>query len=144
MALAGFGVYYLISIALMLITVIIYPEFDINQKQEVGFESVSSLMDYILAFSALVVAAPIAEEVIFRGYLFGKLKKTYRFWIATIITSLTFGLAHGAWNVGVDTFALSLVLCYLRYNYDSLYPAIILHMLKNGFAFLILFVIKPF
>ncbi len=143
-ALAGFGVYYMISIFFMFVAVLIYPDFDIGAKQDVGFESLSNTMDYVVAFVALVIAAPLAEEVIFRGFLFGTLKKTYRFWIAAILTSLMFGFAHGAWNVGIDTFALSLVLCYLRYNYDSLYPAIFLHMIKNGFAYVMLFIVKPF
>ena len=143
-AVGGFGVYYIISIFLTLLMTLINPDFDISQAQDVGFESLASSSDYVLAFLALVVIAPIVEEIIFRGFLFGVLKKSYRFWVAAILTSLTFAIAHGAWNVGVDTFALSLVLCYLRYNYDSIYPAIFLHMVKNGMAYLLLFIIKPF
>ena len=143
-AVGGFGVYYIISIFLTLLMTLINPDFDISQAQDVGFESLASSSDYVLAFLALVVIAPIVEEIIFRGFLFGVLKKSYRFWVAAILTSLTFAIAHGAWNVGVDTFALSLVLCYLRYNYDSIYPAIFLHMAKNGMAYLLLFIIKPF
>ena len=143
-AVGGFGVYYIISIFLTLLMTLINPDFDISQAQDVGFESLASSSDYVLAFLALVVIAPIVEEIIFRGFLFGVLKKSYRFWVAAILTNLTFAIAHGAWNVGVDTFALSLVLCYLRYNYDSIYPAIFLHMVKNGMAYLLLFIIKPF
>lgn len=143
-AVGGFGVYYIISIFLTLLMTLINPDFDISQAQDVGFESLASSSDYVLAFLALVVIAPIVEEIIFRGFLFGVLKKSYRFWVAAILTNLTFAIAHGAWNVGVDTFALSLVLCYLRYNYDSIYPAIFLHMAKNGMAYLLLFIIKPF
>lgn len=143
-AVGGFGVYYIISIFLTLLMTLINPDFDISQAQDVGFESLASSSDYVLAFLALVVIAPIVEEIIFRGFLFGVLKKNYRFWVAAILTNLTFAIAHGAWNVGVDTFALSLVLCYLRYNYDSIYPAIFLHMAKNGMAYLLLFIIKPF
>ncbi len=143
-AIGAFGIYYILSIFLMFAMVLINPDFDISQTQDVGFESLTSSLDYILAFLALVVVAPIVEEIIFRGFLYGTLKKTYRFWVAAILTSLTFAVAHGAWNVGVDTFALSIVLCYLRYNYDSIYPAIFLHMVKNGMAYLLLFVIRPF
>lgn len=143
-ALGGFGIYYLISLFFMFVMVLVNPDFDLTAKQDVGFEALSTPLDYVIAFVALVIVAPIVEEIIFRGFLFGALKKTYRFWIAALLTSLAFGLAHGAWNVGVDTFALSLVLCYLRSKYDSLYPAVFLHMTKNGLAYLLLFVIKPF
>lgn len=143
-ALGAFGIYYIISLFLMFVMVVINPSFDIGAKQEVGFESLTNFGDYILAFIALVIAAPLVEEILFRGFLFGVLKKTYRFWVAAALTSLTFAIAHGAWNVGVDTFALSLVLCYLRYYYDSLYPAIFLHMIKNGLAYVLLFMVRPF
>jgi membrane protease YdiL (CAAX protease family) len=41
----------------------------------------------------------------------------------------------------LDTFTLSLVLCYLRQKTDSLWPGIMLHALKNGLAFMSLFLI---
>lgn len=143
-AIFALGIYWLISLFFMLIMWVVFPDINLSEKQEVGFESLTSTADYIVAFLALVVAAPIAEEILFRGFLFGVLKKTYRFWVASLITSLLFGFIHGAVNVGIDTFALSLVLCYVRYSYDSLYPAIFLHMAKNGLAYTILFIIKPF
>ena len=78
-AVGGFGVYYIISIFLTLLMALINPDFDISQAQDVGFESLASSSDYVLAFLALVVIAPIVDEIIFRGFLFGVLKMNYRF-----------------------------------------------------------------
>jgi membrane protease YdiL (CAAX protease family) len=61
-------------------------------------------------------------------------------WLAILITSTLFGLIHGAWNVGIDTFALSIVLCVVRLKTGSLWASILIHMTKNAIAFYLLFI----
>jgi membrane protease YdiL (CAAX protease family) len=77
---------------------------------------------------------------LFRGYLLGKLRKYVPLWAAILVTSLLFGFVHGAWNVGIDVFALSIVLCLLRVWTKTLWAPILLHMLKNAVAFYLLFI----
>lgn len=145
MAIISYLVYLVVSAIVMLLIVQMIPGFQANQKQEIGFESLGSGFEYIFAFLALVVMAPLAEELLFRGYLFGRLRSYISFVPTTIITSLLFGLIHWQWNVGVDVFILSLALCYLREKTGSLWPAVLLHSLKNGIAFTLLFVVPtPF
>ncbi len=69
-------------------------------------------------------------------------KKDPTFWSAAILTSIMFAAAHMQWNVAVDTFALSLALCYLVEKSDSILPSIVLHALKNSVAFTVLFLVK--
>lgn len=137
---AGFIVYLILSALLILLATQVLTFVDFDQVQETGFNQLSQQFEYVLAFLALVVVAPVAEEILFRGYLFGKLRKHVPLWIAILITSLLFALAHGAWNVGIDVFALSIVLCLLRVVSRSLWPSILLHMIKNGLAFYLLFI----
>lgn len=137
---AGFVIYLIIAAILMLLMSKIIPGFEPEQVQEIGFSQLTHRYEYFLAFGTLVLVAPIAEELLFRGYLFGKLKSSIPVWAAIIITSTLFGVVHGAWNIGVDTFALSIVLCSLRLATGSIWPSILLHMLKNSIAFYILFV----
>jgi hypothetical protein len=113
---------------------------DYEQVQDTGFTNMGAQTEYVLAFIMLVVIAPIAEELLFRGYLFGKLRKYAPLWISILITSALFALVHFAWNVGLDVFALSIVLCLLRVISGSLWPSIMLHMLKNSVAFYFLFI----
>jgi len=113
---------------------------DYNQAQDTGFSGINEQAEYIMAFLMLVIIAPLAEELLFRGYLFGKLRKYAPLWISILITSLIFAVVHFAWNVGFDVFALSIVLCLLRVVSGSLWPSIMLHMLKNGVAFYFLFI----
>lgn len=137
---AGMVAYLILTTIVMTIATQLLTFVDYNQAQETGFAQIASQPEYILAFLSLVVIAPVAEEILFRGYLFGKLRKYVSLWLAIFITSLLFAIVHFQWNVGIDVFVLSVVLCLLRVYTGSLWPAILLHMLKNGVAFYFLFI----
>lgn len=143
---AALVVYLLISAAVLYLFSVVAPQIDLKQAQDIPFSGLSHQYEYMLAFLTLVILAPAAEELLFRGYLFGKMKKHAPFWLATIITSLLFGGLHliaGAslqWNVAADTFALSLVLCSLRQITGNIWAGILLHMIKNGIAYYFLFI----
>ena len=127
----------------------LFPWFDAEQTQELGFSIYLSGMDRVVAFITLVILAPIAEEIIFRGWLYGKLRERlndstpgYTGKIVSILlTSLLFGLIHFQWNVGVNVFCLSVVLCVMREITGTIYAGILTHMIKNGVAFYLLYVL---
>jgi membrane protease YdiL (CAAX protease family) len=145
---AGFVVYLLGSGLVMYILSQFVEGFNAAEPQEIGFQDLSRQYEYILAFVTLVVIAPVAEEAIFRGYLYGKLRKSAPMWLAALATSLLFGLLHMKFdggllagiNVGVDVFILSIVMCSLREVTGSIWAGVLLHMLKNGLAFYLLFI----
>jgi membrane protease YdiL (CAAX protease family) len=137
---AGFVLYLLLSGILVHIAGSLFPGFDMNQQQQTGFNHLSHNYELILAFLTLVVIAPLAEEMLFRGYLYGKLRSVVPVWLAALVTSGLFGALHAQWNVGIDVFALSLVLCSLREVTGNIWAGVLLHMLKNGLAFYLLFI----
>lgn len=141
LALLGYVPYLAASMLLLAVIIALVPGFDAEQTQELGFSALTSPLEYILAFTALVILAPIAEEVLFRGYLFSALRGLVSFIPATLLVSGLFALVHGQWNVAIDTFVLSLVLCWLRERTGTIWAPIILHMVKNGLAFTLLFVV---
>ena len=126
----------------------LFTWFNTSEIQQTGFSPFLVGVDRLVAFFALVIMAPIAEEMIFRGWLYGKLRvrlskevgRNVSILISTILVSLLFGLVHGQWNVGINVFAMSLVLCGLREVTGTIYSGIILHMIKNGIAFYLLYV----
>jgi uncharacterized protein len=136
----GLIVYLIISTVLVYGASVLFPAFDINQVQETGFSGIHQQYELVLAFLTLVILAPIAEEILFRGFLLTKLRRYVPLWIAVLVTSILFGALHGAWNVAIDTFALSIVLCVLRIKTNSLWAPILLHMTKNAIAFYLLFI----
>ncbi|HUC96156.1 MAG TPA: type II CAAX endopeptidase family protein [Candidatus Saccharimonadales bacterium] len=137
---AGLVIYLITSSILILLAARVLPWFNVNQAQSTGFGQLSTNYELVLAFFALVIVAPVAEEILFRGYLYGKLKKFVPVWIAILATSLLFGAIHGEWNIFFDTFALSIVLCLLREFTGNIWSSILLHMIKNGIAFYVLFI----
>lgn len=137
---AGLIIYIVLSAVLSFIVAYFFPSINMKEIQNVGFNSIVQNFEYVLAFITLVVIAPLSEEFLFRGYLFGKLKKYFPVWIAIIITSLLFGAIHGQWDLAIDTFALSVIMCILRQVTNGLWAPILLHMVKNGIAYYIIFI----
>jgi len=115
------------------------PGFNAEQAQDIGYKSVVG-WQLGLAFVGLVILPPLAEEMMFRGFLYKGLASHWPKLIAALITSLLFGLVHFQWNVGVDVFILSLVLIALYEKTQNLWMCVFLHAIKNGMAFLALFV----
>ena len=122
----------------------IVPGFNIEQAQEIGVDprAIYNRTEMLAVFALFVIIAPISEELIFRGYLYGKLRQMTSIVTSVIITSLLFGLAHLQPNVAVATFVMSVVMCLCREATQSIYPAIIVHILKNGIAFALLFIMQ--
>ena len=107
------------------------------------FRNLITIPDKIFAFVSLVIIAPIAEELIYRGFLYKNLKrnlpKKFSIPLAIILTSLTFALAHGNLAVGIDVFAMSVVSCLLLELTGHLHSSILLHIIKNGIAFYLVY-----
>lgn len=137
----GVWVLYFFSTAVVAAALQFMPNLDLTQKQEIGFSVLSGPWEYILAFLTLVVIAPVFEEILFRGFLFGQIRERSGFWFSALLTSVTFALLHGQLNVGIDVFILSMFLCYLREKRHSILPGILVHAFKNGLAFFLLFIL---
>ncbi len=136
----GFIVSLLLGAALVAVFNL-FPWFNAAEAQDVGFNYLSSGTDRIIAFAILVIIAPIIEEIIFRGWLYDKLRKRTGVICSILLTSLAFAVVHLQWNVGVNVFALSVVLCGLREVTGTIYSGILTHMIKNGVAFYLLYII---
>lgn len=151
----GYGIlavipYYAVFFLVATASSALFPGLDTNQKQEIGFDNVQGLWPLAVTFLVLVILQPIVEEIMVRGFLYSTFKKAFPVILAAITTSLLFGAAHlsGGGSSGplfiaaIDTFVLSLFLIYLREKTGSLWSSITLHSIKNGVAFLALFIFK--
>lgn len=143
----GFAIYLPILIAVMAAVKTWFPEVNLEQEQQIGFQSAQGLA-LIVVFISLVVLPPVTEEILARGFLYLGLRRKLPVIWAALITSFIFAAAHlqfgsGApllWAAAIDTFILSLVLVFLRHKTGRLWAPIGLHMLKNSLAFLALFI----
>lgn len=91
-----------------------------------------------LGLAAMLLAGamlvPFAEELLFRGVLYGALRR-YGMWIATVASALLFGLAHGFSFVLPAAFVLGLVAAVVYERSGSIWPAVAVHAANNAAAF---------
>lgn len=149
LAILGYPTYLIMYIILETIIKHIFVSLNVKQAQNIGFNSVHGVYQLTLTFFSLVIFPPIAEEILFRGFLFEGLKKAMPVFFAGFITCLLFAAAHllegGSsglfWIGAIDIFTLSVVLVYLKQKTKSLWPGIFLHGLNNLIAFITLFLL---
>jgi hypothetical protein len=148
-ALIGVAIYFPVYVVAISLLSDLIKGLNLNQQQQIGFSQTTTGWPLVLVFLSLVILPPLVEEIIFRGFLFSGLKKKLPIIWAVLITSLVFASPHllessggGAlWIAGIDTFILSLVLCWLRQKTGRLYAGMGLHALKNFVAFASLFLL---
>ena len=85
----------------------------------------------LLANSLLI---PILEEVVFRGYLYTRLRKAMPEILVAIITSVIFGLCHGGIVWATWAFVFGMIICVFRIKTGSIIPGIIFHIIMNTFS----------
>lgn len=86
----------------------------------------------------IVFAAPISEEVCFRGFLFGGLRERMPRLAAALISGLIFGGLHATTGLSAVPVlvAFGFILALLYEKTGSIVPGILLHMLNNSVALL--------
>ena len=94
-----------------------------------------SLLEFdekIITLISVAVAAPIIEEIMFRGLIFSALNKLLGLHIAAVVSSLTFGVLHGtSLFTVIGTTSVGLVLAYVYGIYGNLSNCICIHALYN-------------
>ena len=80
-----------------------------------------------------VILAPLCEEVVFRGVLFGVLWNRIGFWPSAVLSSLVFSFVH-YYDIGgsIGVFGIGLIACLLYRQTRSLWSPILMHAVYNG------------
>jgi membrane protease YdiL (CAAX protease family) len=96
----------------------------------------------IAAFFLIVIAAPVAEEIFFRGFMFAGIRSHGSFLVAALVSSGIWGLFHftgeGSWPVVLQLSLFGVILAAVYERTGSIRPCIALHMLNNAIAFAVL------
>jgi uncharacterized protein len=101
------------------------------------FGSIPSLQLKIFFALAGAIAAPIGEEVFFRGLLYNSLKRRINVPAAIVISGLAFALVHIGPLAIVVIFPMGMLLAYVYEKTRSLWVTICIHATNNGLAFVI-------
>ena len=95
----------------------------------------------IFSFLAAVIAAPILEELLFRGIILDGMLKRYSPAKAILLSAMLFGLIHINPVQVVNAFFLGLLFGWVYWKTGSLRSVMLMHAANNGlvFVFLLLF-----
>lgn len=100
-------------------------------------ETFEMMMRHPLGIIAIVIMAPIVEELLFRGAIEGYLLRKWKHPAGAIVfSSLVFGLVHGNWVQAPFAFVIGLALGWMYYRTGSLLPGILMHFVNNSTAVL--------
>lgn len=132
----GYGAYFVFVIAI--IALLGEPEQN-DVADQLGFDE--SAFAAVAAAALIVLIVPFCEELFFRGFFFGGMRRRLSFPIAAVISALLFGAVHlGEANLiaGLQLTFLGLVLATVYERTDSLWANIAIHAVNNGLAFALL------
>ncbi|HYM04632.1 MAG TPA: CPBP family intramembrane glutamic endopeptidase [Stellaceae bacterium] len=80
------------------------------------------------------IVAPFAEEVMFRGLLFGWLRRRMRPWLAALASAIPFGLAHIQPEHIVYAIGAGFLLALVYQRLGSLWASVAAHVAINALA----------
>jgi membrane protease YdiL (CAAX protease family) len=139
------GVYGLITIliAVLGVDLSLYTPGENGASPETGTTGIvkEALFDlaneplFWVAWPSVIIGAPLAEEVIFRGQIFAALAQS-RFGAlgATVVTSVGWALLHATepWLMILFIFVMGLALGWLLIRFGSVWVTIVCHAVWNG------------
>ena len=105
-----------------------------------------SQLGIVLVFFAAFV--PFYEEVLFRGFIFGWLRRVTPVWVAIIESAAIFAAVHGlyytrggvsGWVGTGEIFAIGVLMAWWVARTNSLRPAYTVHLINNAIAFCMAF-----
>ncbi|WP_158807455.1 CPBP family intramembrane glutamic endopeptidase [Beijerinckia sp. L45] len=93
-----------------------------------------------LFFVVAVIAAPLTEELMFRGWLYTGLRAKLSIWPSLVLSSILFALAH--WEsthlYALVVFPVGMALGFIRERAGSLKASMSFHAMYNGIALVML------
>lgn len=129
---AMLGIYYAGAIAFS--AIVIQPkQEDIGKQLGVCNPGIGIA---IFAVLAIVVLAPVAEEIFFRGFFFAGLRQRWSLWPSALLSGAVFGLVHAPTGptAAIPLAGLGVGLAWLYNKTGSIYPSMLAHFLNNAIA----------
>lgn len=95
----------------------------------------------VASIVTVAIAAPVLEEILFRGIILHGLLKNYGAGLSITFSSLLFALIHGNIAQGLGAFLMGLFMGWLYWKTKSLYLPIILHFVNNSLSCVGMFIV---
>lgn len=89
----------------------------------------------LAGYLTLGIAAPILEELVFRGIILKKFLEKYTPLRAIIYSALIFGIGHlNPWQF-IAAFTIGIAIGWIYWKTKSIWPGIFIHFVNNSFGF---------
>lgn len=108
-----------------------WPDMASQESVEAFRRSKDPIAKAMLVIAAAIVA-PIVEETVFRGFIYGVIKRFTDSWFAGICSALLFAVVHCHIGSMVPLTVLALILCVAYEFTGSLAVPMVMHGLFNG------------
>jgi len=131
---SAIGVFYCCFMS-MLLSLIHFPSIDLFQTE--SGETIADAMSSGFTIIIPVLFAPIVEELLFRKFFYGGLRKKLSPLFAALLVSIVFAMMHLNTAQMVYAFCFSLILCELAERTANWYVCAVTHLLANGFSALV-------
>lgn len=136
-ALAVIGCYVMVAVYAAIVNAL-----DIGALQPestVPFEVLRHPATIVLTGIAVIVTAPLSEEIFYRGLIFGGLQR-WGFWPAALISGAVFSGVHLDPGSLIPFFIIGVVLAWLFWRRGNLWESVAFHVLFNAASFSLLLV----
>lgn len=87
------------------------------------------------SFMSMVIAAPVIEELLFRGIVLDGFLKRYPVWVAIALSAFMFGVFHFNPYQLIGGFTTGCFIGWIYYHTRSVLPCIIIHACMNSAGF---------
>lgn len=129
------GLLFILSYAIRFCFVITMMSLGIQlQPQQVMLRLDTTGSTFFLTFFSAAILAPFAEELFFRGFLYGGLRARIGSIGAMVISTVFFTALHFSLDAFIPILVLGFCLAWLYERTGSLYPGIVLHASNNAIA----------
>lgn len=98
--------------------------------------------DSVISILTIVVLAPIAEELIFRGVTLRGMRRFWPFVPVVGLQALLFGIYHMNIVQGIYAFVCGLFLGYVAYKLNNVLISMLFHAVVNGSSYLLPYILS--
>lgn len=86
------------------------------------------------------IVSPLAEEIVFRGLLYNRMRKYFPVWLAIAVSGLFFGLYHGNLVQGIYGSCMGILMAYMYERTGRFYIPLLFHAAANISVYAISFI----
>lgn len=121
-----------------------------NQLEQFQFALTEGPLAFVVLLIAAGVVAPVVEEIFFRGFLFGLLRRRHPLWQAYLLSAVLFTVLHNdpsrmnlpqMAGLSIGICLLALMLAWLYQRTGSLYPGMVAHAVNNATGLVLFYVV---